>query len=358
MSKKFKEEYQFSPLFNPLIDQDKEEILDLLSYENSFENKISIGNNYSIQNEENSIRKSFNKSSQEAYNPQNLSLLGNNMKFDDDWKFKILPKDTQNDNFIIENSAYNVSNIDENENEENNRNFEPNPNQNIPNQNITITKKDEKMPSTLFTTFRIKKKKIECKKEGAKKKIKSYIIKCGVKKLNKLKKNLPKIFQKRECTIHVANSKLFSQKVSKADDKKFWNKTFKYILSYGRNRMAKKQLNNFINIKNIIKYINDYYKKYHKLSVGLRKIKNLIYMKFLGLIKNFVKSKEFETFKKKEESIIFRNGIMKEKESIDIFTEKGIIDLFRPEDNLTKNGNQLKKKKFYRAYRKYFHIYH
>lgn len=49
---------------------------------------------------------------------------------------------------------------------------------------------------------------------------------------------------------------------------------------------------------------------------------------------------------------------MKEKESIDIFTEKGIIDLFRPEDNLTKNGNQLKKKKFYRAYRKYFHIHH
>lgn len=112
-------------------------------------------------------------------------------------------------------------------------------------------------------------------------------MKSNVKKLNKLiAKYLPKIFKSRVKKIHCANDKFMSSKVSKKGDINFGNMTFKRILTYGRNRITKRnsQLKNYENIKVIIKYIEEYYIKYHKLSIGLKKIINLLYMKPISLI--------------------------------------------------------------------------
>lgn len=42
-----------------------------------------------------------------------------------------------------------------------------------------------------------------------------------------------------------------------------------------------------------------------------------------------MKSKDFEIFENDEKAQIFRNGIKKESDNIDIFTKDGIIDLFQ-----------------------------
>ena len=75
-------------------------------------------------------------------------------------------------------------------------------------------------------------------------------------------------------------------------------------------------------------------------------------MKTPGLIRIFVKSKDFENYKKEEKSIVFRNELLKEKEKIDVFKEEGILTLFSPiKDNLKSKRN------IYGAYRKYFHAH-
>ena len=90
-------------------------------------------------------------------------------------------------------------------------------------------------------------------------------------------------------------------------------------------------------------------------------------MKPLDLISNFVKSKDFKKFQKEKQSNIFREGILNETEKInkiDIFTEKGIFDLFKPlednENNMPKDINSIKKKKksLSGAYRKCLHFQH
>ena len=74
----------------------------------------------------------------------------------------------------------------------------------------------------------------------------------------------------------------------------------------------------------------DNYKKKDKTLEILKKIKRLFNKTFLELIILFVNSKDFEKFKKEKRVIIYRNGIIKEKQKIDIFTKEGVIYLFRP----------------------------
>ena len=129
---------------------------------------------------------------------------------------------------------------------------------------------------------------------------------------------------------------------------------FKRILVFGINRISKKklQLKNYNNIDKILEYIKNYRKENGKLSLGLRNIKTLLFMKTPGLIRIFVKSKDFENYKKEEKSIVFRNGLLKEEEKIDIFKEEGILSLFSPiKDNLKS------KRKITGVFRKCFHAH-
>ena len=69
-------------------------------------------------------------------------------------------------------------------------------------------------------------------------------------------------------------------------------------------------------------------------------------MKPLDLIRNFVKNKkDFKKFKNQKQTIILREGILKEKDNIDIFTEEGIVNIFKPlEDNNSPNKNKKNNK--------------
>ena len=85
--------------------------------------------------------------------------------------------------------------------------------------------------------------------------------------------------------------------------------------------------------------------------LGLWEIKTLLSTKTPDLIRIFVKSEDFENYKKKEKSIVFRNGLL-EKEKIDVFKEEGILSLFSPiKDNLKA------KRKIFGAYKKCFHAH-
>ena len=279
----------------------------------------------------------------------------------------------QKDNQINSFSIIKNENMPNTENNDENK-CNAKPNTNINNSNIYFKKGEKENPkklcSTFFTTIKNDEKKIQYKKEGAKKKIKNHILKTNLKKLNKyIRKYLPPKYKRRNYIIHAPNSNLLSSKVSDTANKKYLNMKFRRILTYGQNKITKKNLQykNYLNIKEIMKYINEYYKKNNYLPIGLRKIKKLLNMKPLDLISNFVKSKDFKKFKKEKQSIIFREGIINETEKInkiDIFTEKGIFDLFKPLDNnknnMPKDINSIKNKKksLSGAYRKCLHLQH
>ena len=72
-------------------------------------------------------------------------------------------------------------------------------------------------------------------------------------------------------------------RIRNIDNKRFMNMTFPKILIYGKNKVTKKDLyfKNYINIKNIIVYINNYSAKNNGPTVGLRKIKKLVTQKLV-----------------------------------------------------------------------------
>ena len=311
--------------------------------------EILIQNKY--EKAENTIDNSIKKIKKELFILKNENVENEN-KYDCDYqKFYHMQKDNQINSFSI----FKNGNIPNTENNDENK-CNAKPNTNINNSNIYFKKGEKENPkklcSTFFTTIKNDEKKIQYKKEGAKKKIKNHILKTNLKKLNKyIRKYLPPKYKRRNYIIHAPNSNLLSSKVSDTANKKYLNMKFRRILTYGKNKITKKnlQFKNYLNIKEIIKYINEYYKKNNYLPIGLRKIKKLLNMKPLDLISNFVKSKDFKKFKKEKQSIIFREGIINETEKInkiDIFTEKGIFDLFKPlednENNMPKDINSIK----------------
>ena len=322
-----------------------------------------------VEKVEKTIDNSIKKIKKELFTVKKENVENEN-KYDCDYqKFYHMQKDNQINSFsnIKNENMPNTENNDENK-------CNAKPNINIKNSDIYIKKGEKENPknlcSTFFTTMKNDEKKIQYKKEGAKKKIKNHSLKTNLKKLNKyICKYLPPKYRRRNCKIHAPNSNLLSSKVSDTANKKYLNMKFRRILTYGKNKITKKnlQFKNYLNIKEIIKYINEYYKKNNYLPIGLRKIKKLLNMKPLDLISNFVKSKDFKKFKKEKQSSIFREGILNETEKInkiDIFTEKGIFDLFKPlednENNMPKDINSIKKKKksLSGAYRKCLHLQH
>lgn len=264
----------------------------------------------------------------------------NEGKYSCDIKFYNLKKDNEQNNFVeipVE------CNLDiEDRNDENNQVSEPKLNKDDHDQNPPNEKQKEKTPTPKFIAYKPNQYK-QYKKEEGKKGLKNRIYKFLVKELNKcIRKYLPKEFSERKMKIHVPNTKFVGSRVTKDDDKKFWNMRFKRILALGRNRISKKklQLKNYKNICKILKYIENYSKKNGELSLGLLKIKKLLFMKTPGLIRIFVKSEDFENYKKEEKSIVFRNGLLVEKEKIDVFKEEGILTLFSPiKDNLKSKRN-------------------
>ena len=329
--------------------------------------EILIQNKY--EKAENTIDNSIKKIKKELFILKNENVENEN-KYDCDYqKFYHMQKDNQINSFSI----FKNGNMPNTENNDENK-CNAKPNTNINNSNIYFKKGEKENPkklcSTFFTTIKNDEKKIQYKKEGAKKKIKNHILKTNLKKLNKyIRKYLPPKYKRRNYIIHAPNSNLLSSKVSDTANKKYLNMKFRRILTYGQNKITKKNLQykNYLNIKEIMKYINEYYKKNNYLPIGLRKIKKLLNMKPLDLISNFVKSKDFKKFKKEKQSIIFREGIINETEKInkiDIFTEKGIFDLFKPLDNnknnMPKDINSIKNKKksLSGAYRKCLHLQH
>lgn len=133
--------------------------------------------------------------------------------------------------------------------------------------------------------------------------------------------------------------------------------TFKRILSFGKNRITKKDnaYNNYLNIKNMIRYIKEYKAKNNKLPQDLLRIKKLLYMRPENLIKMYYKSKKFNSFRKKKIFLRYKNGLLNEVDKIDISTEKGLINLLKPfEDNKSKSKAK-KKKKSPTIYRKCLH---
>lgn len=342
-------------------------------YDNNRKEEISHNTE---KNEENSLKKESVKLYtiifKQEYKSQNLE---NNDKYNFDLKLLNLKKDEDVDSFnnLFEEKNINLLFDDDNENKDKNCNYTPKIN--MENGNNIFIKEDEKKKnnihsSTLFTSSFIPNQNksieennnisntIQYKKESAQKMIKAQVLKFNLKKLIKLiKKYLPKRFKKRENKIHPPNYKLITSQVRNIDNKKFMNMTFKKILIYGKNRITKKdcQYKNYKHIKMIIRYLQKYYKKHNCLSHGLIKIKVLLNKKPPGLIKNFVKSKTFEEFKKRKQSIIFQEGISKEKDNIDIFTEKGIVDLFEP---LELEKKYKKRKVISGIYRKCLHFHH
>ena len=329
--------------------------------------EILIQNKY--EKAENTIDNSIKKIKKELFILKNENVEKEN-KYDCDYqKFYHMQKDNQINSFSI----FKNGNMPNTENNDENK-CNAKPNTNINNSNIYFKKGEKENPkklcSTFFTTIKNDEKKIQYKKEGAKKKIKNHILKTNLKKLNKyIRKYLPPKYKRRNYIIHAPNSNLLSSKVSDTANKKYLNMKFRRILTYGQNKITKKNLQykNYLNIKEIMKYINEYYKKNNYLPIGLRKIKKLLNMKPLDLISNFVKSKDFKKFKKEKQSIIFREGIINETEKInkiDIFTEKGIFDLFKPLDNnknnMPKDINSIKNKKksLSGAYRKCLQLQH
>ena len=329
--------------------------------------EILIQNKY--EKAENTIDNSIKKIKKELFTVKKENVENEN-KYDCDYqKFYHMQKDNQINSFSI----FKNGNMPNTENNDENK-CNAKPNTNINNSNIYFKKGEKENPkklcSTFFTTIKNDEKKIQYKKEGAKKKIKNHILKTNLKKLNKyIRKYLPPKYKRRNYIIHAPNSNLLSSKVSDTANKKYLNMKFRRILTYGQNKITKKNLQykNYLNIKEIMKYINEYYKKNNYLPIGLRKIKKLLNMKPLDLISNFVKSKDFKKFKKEKQSIIFREGIINETEKInkiDIFTEKGIFDLFKPlednKNNMPKDINSIKNKKksLSGAYRKCLHLQH
>ena len=353
------------------IDSENKEII----YGNNRKKEISHNTE---KNEENSLKKESEKIFKKIFKQENKSQnLENNNKYNFDSKLLNLEKDKDVDSFnnLFEDKNKNFLFDDDDDNENKDKNCNYTPKINMENGNNIFIKEDEKKKnnihsSTLFTSSFIPNqnksieennnisKTIQYKKESAQKMIKAQVLKFNLTKLIKLiKKYLPKGFTKRENIIHAANCKLITSQVRNKDNKKFMNMTFRKILIYGKNRITKKdcQYKNYKHIKMIIRYLKEYYKKHECLSHGLIKIKVLLNKKPPGLIKNFVKSKTFEKFKKRKESIIFQEGILKEKGNIDIFTEKGIVSLFKP---LELEKKYKKRKVISGIYRKCLHFHH
>ena len=275
----------------------------------------------------------------------------NEDKYSCDSKFYNLKQDSEHENFLETSREYN-SDI-EDRNDEINQVSEPKSNKDDHNQNPPSEKQKEKTPTPTFIVHKPNQNK-QYKKEEGKKGLRSRVFKFSVKKLNKyIRKYLPKEFFGRKTKIHAPYTKYVGSRVTKDDDKKFWNMSFKRILVYGINRISKKNLQtkNHKNIEKIFEYIENYRKKNGKLSLGLCKIKTLLSTNTPGLIRIFVKSKYFEKYKKKVKSIVFRNGLLA-SEKIDVYSEEGILTLFSPiKDNLKSKRN------IYGAYRKCFHAH-
>ena len=158
--------------------------------------------------------------------------------------------------------------------------------------NINSTKPNTTAP---FVTYKKTDddKDIPFKKEECKKTLRVRIINESLHKLN----NLPRRLKNK---INKVTTKLIS-KVSNRYNKKFWKMRFKRILSFGKNRITKKDnaYNNYVNIKNIIRYIKEYMAKNNKLPQDLLRIKKLLYMRPENLIKMYSKSKKFSFFLKR-----------------------------------------------------------
>lgn len=322
----------------------------------------------------NEIYRNFRSNTNIIQDPKNNDIINNifdnNRSIVDDDKFYNLTKDNEQKNFMDLKNCNNSEEENQNINDIVNNIYTPS--------DIKIKEEENKKdninisqlktaPKTLFKTSKQNDEKdkyeYEYEKEKAMIKARTSLLKYGRKKLNKLIKNSPHLPQKyktREKIIHPA-SNYITPKVSNGFNKKFWKMKFKRILTYGKNRITKNNAiyKNDLNIKDIINYIKDYQVKNNILPPDLRSIKNLLYLKSLGLIKKFVKSKDFIKFKKKDHIEIDRIGIKREI-NIDIFTESGFIDLLKPfEDNKSKD---LKKKdknmRKYSAFRECFHYRH
>ena len=135
-----------------------------------------------------------------------------------------------------------------------------------------------------------------------------------VKKINKLiEKDYPQIYKNGRNKIHTSNSTLITSKVIKKDDRLLWKMRVRRILTYGKTRKTKNnlQLKNYQNFKIIL---ND--KNNIGLSDNFRKIKYLLNLRFFHLIKIFTKSKDFKAFKESNKMIKCREAILKEKKHI------------------------------------------
>lgn len=81
------------------------------------------------------------------------------------------------------------------------------------------------------------------KKEEVKKYIKNKIIKSIVKKINKLiEKDYSQIYKNGRNKIHTSNSILITSKVTKKDDRLLWKMRVRRILTYGKARKTKNNL--------------------------------------------------------------------------------------------------------------------
>lgn len=196
-------------------------------------------------------------------------------------------------------------------------------------------KTSSKNPIFKVITRKPPKTHIDYKREGVKKKLKSRILKKALKLLNRLickYSRYLKQYNKRKNKIKSQDNNLITKKVTAEDDKKIWKMSFRKILTEGKSSEKKnKAYQNNCNINYILdsKSINNHNKNDNAQKI-LKKIKRLLYMRFKGLIKIFVKSRDFKKFKDDDNVKFCRNCLKKEKDGIDIFTKKGIIRLFRP----------------------------
>lgn len=225
--------------------------------------------------------------------------------------------------------------------------------------NINSTKSNT---TALFVTYKKTDddKDIPFKKEECKKTLRVRIINESLHKLNNYIKKSTNLPRRLKNKINKVTTKLIS-KVSNRYNKKFWKMRFRRILSFGKNRITKKDnaYNNYVNIINIIRYIKEYKAKNNKLPQDLLRIKKLLYMRPENLIKMYSKSKKFNSFRKEEIFLRYQKGLLNEVDKIDISTEKGLINLLKPfEDNKSKSMAKKQKKKSPAIYRKCLHSKH
>ena len=345
------------------------------SLNNDNSNKVLLQNKK--KKEENPLQKVLEKIPQQIFIKSNNDVNNNINDFDKRlFNLKNNYEVPQFNNFFEDYNSNLLINMDEeseNKNKENKYNIEPITNDN--NNNIYIKNDDKNIninnnqSSTFFTILKNQNNNnsnnIQYKKESAQKTIKTHILNSNLKILNNLiKLHLPPKLKRRSNKIHPPKYKLLTSKVNNRDNKKFINMTFWKILIYGRNQITKKNLQykNYIHINEIIEYLNIYSNEHDGLSDDLRKIKELLYMKPLDLINNFVNSEDFKEFQKRKQSIIFRKGILEENKNIDIFTKKGIVTILESlEDNdypKKIKRNISKKKVISGIFRKCFHYHH